>query len=262
MSPVDNDKVRDLQGQAARARHQWELAYGHRCEDWPDPLTEPYEPTQDELALLQSQVAGHHWDGWRRLTGDEDYFAACSCGWRSSETRYLSPMLGQVKDHLDAVRQARGGRPPTQAPARDESGRGARQRKMREDVRELCTPGQGQHGRLSRTLQHSTDLLSASADYADRPVAELERGEWAKTSGCAQGAETVQHKVARANELRRAIVAAAGALAVIAEEIAWTHRDLETRRPGGSDGHQQLPGEVSETAGTAREADRTTGCWS
>ena len=171
-------------------------------------------------------------------------------------------MLGQVKDHLDAVRQARGGCPSTLAPARDESGRGARQREQREDVRELRTPRQGQHGRLSRTLQHSTDLLSASADHADRLVAELERGEWAKTSGCAPGAETVQHKVARANELRRAIVAAAGALAVIAEEIAWTHRDLETRRPGGSDGHQQLPGEVSETAGTAREAERTTGHWS
>jgi hypothetical protein len=206
--------------------------------------------------LLQSQVAGHRWDGWRRLTGDEDYFAACSCGWRSTETRYLSPMLGQVQAHLDAVRQARGGRPSTQAPARDASGRGACQREMRQDARELCTPGQGQQGRLARTLQHSTDLLSASADHADRLVAELERGEWAKSSGYAPGVETVQHKVERANELRRAIVAAAGALAVIAEEMAWIHRDPETRRRGGSDGHQQLPGEVSETAGTAREAKR------
>jgi hypothetical protein len=211
--------------------------------------------------LLQSQVAGHHWDGWRRLTSDEDYFAACSCGWRSTETRYLSPMLRQVKDHLDAIRQARGGCPSTPATARDESGRGARQREMREDARELRTPGPGRPGRLSRTLQHSTDLLSASADHADRLVAELERGEWAKTSGCAPGAETVQHKVERADELRRAIVAAAGALAVIAEEIAWIHRDLETRRPGSA-GHQQLPGEVSETAGTARGAERTTGRWS
>jgi len=257
---VDNDTARDLQGQAARTRQQWELAYGHRCEDWPDPVREPYEPRQDELALLQSQVAGHRWDGWRRLTGEEDYFAACSCGWRSTETRYLSPMLGQVNDHLDAVRQARGGCPSTQAAARDGSGRGARQREMtpREDARELRTPGQGRHGRLSRTLAHSTDLLSASADHADRLVAELERGEWAKASGCAPGAETVQHKVERANELRRAIVAAAGALAVIAEEIAWIHRDLETRRPGSA-GHQQLPGEVSETAGTVREAKRRTG---
>jgi hypothetical protein len=171
-------------------------------------------------------------------------------------------MLGQVKDHLDAVRQARGGCPSTLAPARDESGRGARQREQREDVRELRTPRQGQHGRLSRTLQHSTDLLSASADHADRLVAELERGEWAKTSGCAEGAETVQHKVERANELRRVIVAAAGALAVIAEEIAGLHRDLETRRPGGSAGHQRLPGDVSETAGTAREVERATGRWS
>jgi hypothetical protein len=196
------------------------------------------------------------------MTGDEDYFAACSCGWRSTETRYLSPMLGQVKGHLDAVRQARGGRASTQAPARDESGRGARQREMRQDAREFRTPGPGQQGRLSRTLAHSTDLLSASADHADRLVAELEHGEWAKASGGAPGAETVQHKVERANELRRAIVAAAGALAVIAEEMAWIHQDLETRRPGGSDGHQQVPGEVSETAGTARDAERATRRWS
>ena len=256
----ENDKARDLQDPAARTRHQWELAYGHRCEDWPDPLREPYEPTQDELALLQSQVAGHHWDGWRRLTGDEDYFAACSCGWRSTETRYLSPMLCQANDHLDDVRQARGGRRATRAPARDESGRGARQREipLGERAGELRAPRPGQPGRLTRTLQHSMDLLSASADHADRLVAELEHGEWARTSGCAPGAETVQHKVERANELRRAIVAAAGALAVIAEEIAWIHRDLETRRPGSA-GHQQLPGEVSETAGTVREAKRRTG---
>jgi hypothetical protein len=73
---------------------------------------------------------------------------------------------------------------------------------------------EGQEERLSRTLQHSTDLLSASADHADRLVAELQRGEWAKTSGCTPSAETVQHNVERANELSKAIVAAAAALAV------------------------------------------------
>ena len=77
------------EGQAAEVRHQWELSYGHRREDWPDPLREPYEPAQDELDLLHSQVPGHRWNGWRRLTGDEDYYAACSCGWRSTETGYV-----------------------------------------------------------------------------------------------------------------------------------------------------------------------------
>jgi hypothetical protein len=261
MNPVDqDDKARDLQGQAARTRHLGQLAYGRRCEDWPDLLRDPREPAQDELALLQSQVAGHHCDGWCRLTGDEDYFAACSCGWRSTETRDLSPMLYQVKDHLDTVRQAHGGDPATQAPARDKSGRDNGQREMR--PRELRTPMQGQQGRLSRTLQHSTDLLSASADHADRLVAELQHGEWAKTSGCAPAAETVQHKVERANELRKAIVAAAGALAVIAEEIAWIHQDLDNPRPGDSAAPHQLAGDVSETAGTARDAQHTTGHWS
>ena len=98
-----NDKAGDLQEQTARTDHVRKLGTGCRWEDWRDSLTEPCEPTPDELELLQSQVAGHRWDGWRRLTDDEDYFAACSCGWRSSETGGLGPMLCQAKEHLDAV---------------------------------------------------------------------------------------------------------------------------------------------------------------
>jgi hypothetical protein len=96
------------QEQAAKTWYLWKWNYGHGREDWADPLTEPYEPTPDELDLLHSQVPGHRWNGWRGLTGDEDYYAACSCGWRSTETGYVSPMLRQVNDHLDAVRAARG----------------------------------------------------------------------------------------------------------------------------------------------------------
>ncbi len=118
----ENDKARALAEQAARSRRLWELSYGRRRGDRPDPLTESGELTQGELDLLISQVPGHRWDGWRRLTGDEDYYAACSCGWRSTETGEVSPMLVQVKDHLDAVRRSFGWRTSIPAAAREESG--------------------------------------------------------------------------------------------------------------------------------------------
>ena len=255
-----NDKARDLQEQTARTGQVRKLGTGCRWGDWRDSLTEPCEPTPDELELLQSQVAGHRWDGWRRLTGDEDYFAACSCGWRSSETGGVGPMLCQAKEHLDAVWQVRGGRPPTRVPARDEGDRDAGEREMRPDerARELCAAVDGQPTRLSWSLRHSTDLLAACGDQADRLVAALERGEWAKTRASAHSAETVQHKVERARELRKAIVAAAAALAAIAEEMARIDQDPETRRPGGAAGSQPMAGEAGETAGTARQNGRTS----
>jgi hypothetical protein len=252
----ENVKARDLQGQAARTRRLCEPGYGPSRGDWPDSLTEPGELTPDELDLLQSHVPGHRWDGWRRLTGDEDYFAVCSCGWRSTETGQVSPMLRQVKDHLDAVRQSHGGRPSTPAPARDERGRDAGQGEilaLHERAREVRASVQGQQMRLSQSLGHSTDLLSASADQADQLVAALERREWATAGTTAQSAESVRHTVERARELRKAIAAAAAALTVMAEEIAWVHEDLETRHPGGSAGYRHMLGVASETAGTARE---------
>jgi hypothetical protein len=258
----ENVKARDLQEQAARPRHLGEPSHGPNCGDWPDLVTGPGELTPDELDLLQSHVPGHRWDGWRRLTGDEDYYAACSCGWRSSQTGQVSPMLRQVKDHLDAVRQSRGGRPSTQAPARDERGRDAGQDEIlarHERAREVRASVQGQHMRLSQSLRHSTDLLSASADQADRLVAALEHGQWATAGTTSQSAETVRHKVERAREVRTAIAAAAAALADMAEEIAWIHQDPEDRHSGGSAGYQRLVGVASETAGTARKETAGTG---
>ena len=222
----ESDKARALQEQAARSRDLRELSYGRGHGDWPDPLAEPAELTQDELGLLNSQVPGHHWNGWRRLTGDEDYYAACSCGWRSTDTGDVSPMLRQVKAHLDAVRQSRGWPTSAWAPAWDEPGPDPRQGEvvhLHERARGLRAAARGEQMRLSRSLSHSTDLLSASAEQADRLVTELERGQSARAGGPAPSAEIVQHKVERARELRKAIAAAAAALAVITEEIAAIH---------------------------------------
>jgi len=269
MSPVDeNDKARDPQEQAARAGHQWELSYGHGQVHWPHPLMEPNELTQDELDLLHSQATGHRWHGWRRLTADEDYYAACLCGWRSTETGSVSTMLRQVKEHLDAVWAIRGGRPSTQtaeASARDEGERDASQRGMRPDerARELYGAVDNQQERLSLALERSTDLLSASEDQADRFVAALEHAAariapgWARTTASVQGSEVLQRRLERAKELRTGIVAAAAALAVIAEEVALVHQDLKSRHPGGSAEHRRSAGEASKPArqaGLARTA--------
>ncbi len=237
----ENARAGKPEERAAKTRHLWELSNGHRREDWPDPLREPYGPTQDELDLLHSQLPGHRWNAWRRLTGDEDYYAACSCGWRSTETGYVSPMLSQVKDHLDAVRAVRGWRPapPTaQVPGRDEQERDASQRRVRQErTRELYAAAEGQQRRLSQALEQSTDLLSVSEEQADRLVAALRHAaaevapEWAKTEASVRRAEALQRRADRASEVRNHIAATAGALAAIAEEIALLNQDRETRRP-------------------------------
>ncbi len=74
----ENAKARDQEEQAVTTRQGWELSHGRRREDWPDLLTEPCELAHDEFELLKGKVPGHRWDGWRRLTGDEGYSAACS----------------------------------------------------------------------------------------------------------------------------------------------------------------------------------------
>jgi hypothetical protein len=261
MSPVDeNDKARNPQEQAAETRHQWELSHGHRRDDWPDPLREPYEPTQDELGLLHSQVPGHRWSGWRRLTGDEDYYAACSCGWRSTDTGFVSPMLRQVKEHLDAVWAIRGGRPParaTRAPARDEGEHGGGQRETGpgERARELHAAVENQQERLSRSLERSTNLLSASGEQADRLVGALEHAAagiapvWARTTASVRSAEVLQRRLERAKELRTGIVAAAAALTAMAEEVALVHHDPTTRHPRGAAEHRRLADQASTPAG-------------
>jgi len=219
----ENDKARAVGEQAARSRDLRDLSYGRGRGDWPDPVAEPAELTQDEPSLLGSQVPGHRWNGWCRLTGDEDYYAACSCGWRGTATGDISAMLRQVKGHLKAVRQSRGWGRSARAPGPDESGPGADRGEiahLHERARELRATARGGQLRLSRSLSHSADLLLAGAGQADRLVAELERGQSARTPASARGAEIVQHKVERARELTRAIVAHTAALAVITKEIA------------------------------------------
>jgi hypothetical protein len=261
MSPFDeNDKDRGAQEQAARTRRHPEFSQGHSQENWPGPLSEPYGLTQDELDLLHSQAVGHRWHGWRRLTADEDYYAACSCGWRSTETGSVSPMLSQVKQHLDAVWAIRGGRLParaTPAPARGQSEGDASQRDMRPGERagELYAAADRQQERLSQALGRSTDLVSASEEQADRLVAALEHAaariapEWARTTASAQSSGVLQHRLERAKELRNGIVTAAAGLAAIAEEVALVHQGLKTRHPGGSAEHRRPAGEASKPAG-------------
>ncbi len=252
-------RARGLQEQADQTR-QWKLRRGHSREDWPYLLTEPCALAQDDLDLLHSHVIGHHWDGWLRLTGNEDYLATCSCGWRSTTTADVSLMLRQVIDHVDAVREIRGGRPPAQAAARDERGRDAGQGEMQphERARENRTSVEGQQMRLSQSLKYSSNLLSACADQAHRLVAALEHGQWATSRVAAPSAGSVHHEVERAREFRKEIIAAAATLAAIAEEITWIHQDLETCHPAGSAEYRPPVGVTSETAGTAREPERTS----
>jgi uncharacterized membrane protein YccC len=113
-------------------------------------------------------------------------------------------MLRQVKDHLDAVRAARGWgpAPPAVRPlGRDERQRDAsRHAPRRERVRELYAAVQSQHRRLAQELERSTDLLSVSEDQADRLVAALQHAaanltpEWANTEASARRAETLRRR--------------------------------------------------------------------
>ena len=249
----ENAEARDLEEQAAITRQP----PGPGARTSLAPLGESCEPAFD---LLRGKAAGHRWDGWRRLTGDEAYFAACSCGWRSTETGCMSPMLRQVKEHLGAIRAIRGGRPSTraaQAPARDERARDASQREMGPDerTRELYASVESQQGRLSQALEKSGDLLSASKDQADRFVAVLEYAaarvapEWAKTGASVRREQALQCQVERVKEWRAGIVAAAGALAAVAEEVALAGQDLETRYRTGSAQDGRLAGEAANRRG-------------
>lgn len=257
---MENAKATGPVEQAAVARQRWERSYGHRREDWPGPLTEPSGLEHEELELLRGKVAGHRWDGWRRLTGDEGCFAACSCGWRSSGTGGMSPMLREVKEHLDAVRAVRGGRlstRPAPAPARDERERSSGQREMRTDERrrELYARVQSQQRRLSETLERSADLLSAGQEQAGQLVAVLEHAaanvapQWARSWAAAQSEQALQSRAGRVRELRSGILAAAAALAAIAGEVALAGQDLQTRCPGDAAGYRRLAGGPADRRG-------------
>jgi len=263
----ENDRAGEPDEQAARTRRLWELSHGRRRQDWPDPLREPYEPAPDEPDLLHSQVPGHRWNGWRRLTGDEDYFAACSCGWRSTETGYVSPMLRQVQEHLDAVRAVRGWRPASgtaQAPDRAGHENDASQHPLRhERMRELDAVVQSQQQRLSQALEHSTDLLAAGEDQADRLAAALKHAaarverQSARTEASVRRAETLQRRAVRAQEVRDHIVAAAGTLAAIAEEVVLLNQGRDTRNEEAVDwiyGERLLqPTDARPSSGTAHD---------
>ena len=255
----ENAKVRDPDEQAVTTRQRWELSYGHRREDWPDRLPEGHEPAQDQFDLPLGKVSGHRCDGWRRMTGDEGYFAACSCGWRSTEKDHVSLMLGQVEEHLDAVRAVRGGRPSAQtaqAPGRKEREVGLREKRPDERTRELYTLVESQQARLSQALEHSADLVSASQDQAERFVAVLEHAaarvapEWAKTETAVRREETLQRQAKRAKEWTDGIVAAVGALAAIAHEVALAGQDLETCYHSGSADYRRPVGEPANRHGS------------
>lgn len=252
-------KARDPAEQAAITRQLSGFSSGNSREDWPDPLGEPCELAHDELDLLPSKVTGHRWNGWHCLTGDEGYFAVCSCGWRSSGTGSVSPMLGQVKEHFDAIRVVRGSRPATRAapaPRRDERERDVGRREMRQErTRELYASVESQQRRLSQTLEHSADLLASCGDQADRFVAVLDHAaakvapEWAKTGDSVRCAEVLQRQGECAKELRTRIVAAAGAVAAIAGEVALLGQNLETRRLSGSAEYERLADEPANRNG-------------
>jgi hypothetical protein len=88
--------------------------------------------------------------------------------------------------------------------------------------------------RLSQALAHSADLLSASEEQADRLVAALQHAaagvapEWARTEASVRRAEELQRRADRARQAHNHIVAAAGALAAIAEEVALLNQARET----------------------------------
>jgi hypothetical protein len=237
----ENAKARDPEEQAVITGQRWAFSYGHRREDWPERLPEGYEPARGEFDLPLGKMSGHRCDGWRRMTGDEGYLAACSCGWRTTETGNVSLMLRQVEEHLDAVRAVREA--------------GLRERRPDERTRELYALVESQQARLSRALEHSADLVSASQEQAERFVAVLEHAaarvapEWAKTGAAVRREEALQRQAERAKEWSDGIVTAAEALAAIAHEVALAGQDLETCYSSGSADYRRLAGEPANRHG-------------
>ena len=120
--------------------------------------------------------------------------------------------------------------------ARTEHERDARQRVPRQGrASELHAAAQNQQRRLSQALEHSAELLAASEKQADRLVAALEHAavdvapERARTEASTRRAQVLQRQAEHAKEAREQIVAAAGALAAIAEEVARLRQHPETR---------------------------------
>lgn len=112
-----------------------------------------------------------------------------------------------------------------------------------------------QQRRLCQALERSADLLSASQEQAERFVVALEYAaakvapEWARTREAVQREEALLRRAERAKELRDGIVAAAGALAAMAGEVALASQDPGAGRQGGSAGYRHLGGEPANRHG-------------
>jgi CRP-like cAMP-binding protein len=146
------------------------------------------------------------------------------------------------------------------APGQAGPGNDASQHDLRQQrAHDLYALVDSQQRRLAQTLEHSTDLLAAGEDQADRLAAALQHAatrvapERVKTETSAWRAEALQRRADRAKEVRDHIVAAAGTLAAIAEEIALLIQDRETGHEQAVDwiyGERLLPsGGTLDTAG-------------
>lgn len=219
-----------------------------KAKDRRGQLEESYEPTPEELRLLEGHLPGHEW----QPLGGNGLLAACSCGWHSIESDFLGPALCQVIDHLNTVRQAYGQHRPGPAPG----GRGTGQGETIARARELRASAQAQRNRLAQEMEWSSDLMADSAEHVNDREATLRR---AKIRASAQTARGLQRQLEQARRLREQIVAAAGALAMIEEELAWVHRDHATRRPGAAARYQRLADRATRSAHQARQAEHAFG---
>lgn len=190
----EDDKARAAEEQAARSKDLREHSYGRGHGDWPDPLAESRELTQDELGLLHSQVPGHRWNGWRP----------------AARTAQAPGRDGPERD-------------ASQSKARQERTRElyaaveSQQRRLSQELdqsTDLLSVSEEQAGRPVVALEHAAARVAP---------------EWAKTEASVRRAKTLQRRAERARELRNGIAAAAAALAAITtEEIAAIHLGLDT----------------------------------
>jgi hypothetical protein len=209
-------------------------------------LEKPYEPTPDERCLLEGHLPGHEW----QPLGRNGFLTACSCGWHSTESDFLGPALRQVIDHLDTVRKAYGQHPADPAPT--PTGRDTRQRETVAHPREPRASAHVQRNPLARAGERSSDLMADSAARVNDRDGTLRRTQ---IRASAQTAPGLHRQLEQARRLREQIVAAAGALAMIEEELAWVHRDHAARHPGAAARYRRLADQASQSARQARQAE-------
>ena len=83
---------------------------------------------------------------------------------------------------------------------------------------------------VMKTFSASESTAQISPEHAAAKVAP----DWAKTGASVRREQALQCQVERVKEWRSGIVAAAGALAAVAEEVAPAGQDLETHYRTGS----------------------------